>query len=489
MKRLWYLPFALICLCCCSLEPKNVQTATTALEIYPDYSDVTIPCNLAPLNFVVRGEQVEAVQAQVGTPGCEADITTLSAGNKVMWDEAQWHAAMARHLGDTLQAIVTARVGGQWLQYAPLQWVVSPDSIDHYITYRLIEPGYEVWHEVSIEERDMESFAVRTLADGKQLGNRCMNCHTHGGRQGQYSYMYVRGKDGGAFVQRNGEVQKLALNNALTNGSTVYGDWHPSGRYAVYSTNKIIPAFHSNAHQRLEVYDTRSDLCIADFESAQMITSPLFSQTNRVLETFPCFSADGQYIYYCAAQNPYADSIPSAVELSAFVGQLHYSLMRVRFDASTGTVKGPAETIVAATDSTSISFPKCSHDGSFIAYTVSDYGTFPIWHREARICVQSLTTHHASRTTHHSTYHSWNANSRWLAFASKAYDTQYSRIQLVHVDADGNLSAPLTLPQADPSSDDMSLKSYNIPDMGNTASVMNTELIQQMMKQECVQFK
>ena len=47
--------------------------------------------------------------------------------------------------------------------------------------------------------------------------------------------------------------------------------------------------------KRLEVYDTVSDLVIADFDNNKMLISP---QTARkeVFETFPTFSADGNWI-------------------------------------------------------------------------------------------------------------------------------------------------------------------------------------------------
>ena len=57
--------------------------------------------------------------------------------------------------------------------------------------------------------------------------------------------------------------------------AAVYGDFHPSGRYAVFSSNIIIPAFHAQGSKRLEVYDTESDLAIADLEQNRMILSPL----------------------------------------------------------------------------------------------------------------------------------------------------------------------------------------------------------------------
>ena len=145
-----------------------------------------------------------------------------------------------------------------------------------------------------------------------------MNCHTHGGNEGQYSYFYIRGDKGGTFVNRNNKFEKFALNTNKTNGSTVYGGWHPTGRYGVFSTNLIIPAFHSDPANRLEVYDTHSDLCIGDFETQRVITSPLVSQTDNTLETFPTFSADGKTIYYCSATNPCGDTIPKPEDMQKF---------------------------------------------------------------------------------------------------------------------------------------------------------------------------
>jgi len=463
MKRIFYLYGGLLMALysCTSETPHDIIAADTILEIYPDYQQISMPCNIAPLNFLVRNTGVEAVQAQV------EGITVLNKGNKVQWDSAAWQQLIGQHVGDTLSVQVTACIDGQWMQFDDLKWHVSTDSVDSYITYRLIEPGYEIWHEVEIEERCIESFETRILADGRQLGNRCMNCHTHGGDEGQYSYFYIRGEKGGTFVNRNGQFGKMALNNAKTNGSTVYGGWHPSGRYGVFSTNLIIPSFHADPAMRLEVYDTRSDLCIADFETQRMITSPLVSQTDQTFETFPCFSDDGKWVYFCSAPNPCGDTIPTAEDMQHRVKQVHYSLNRIGFNEQEGKFTGPIETVITATDSTSVHFPRFSPDGQWLTYCNSRFGTFPIWHMETRIVIspaqQPATV--ADKTPVHGTYHTWSHNSKWIAFASKEYDTQYSRVYLVHVSPDGTFSHPVVLPQADPSHDDLFLKSYNIPDL------------------------
>jgi len=484
----------------CTPAPHDVTAADEALMIYPDYRDVTVPCNIAPLNFLLRGD-VDAVHLEIREatrrqPGEEPQevLTVTRRGSKMIFDEADWRELMYRHVGDSLRLTLTARRASDahWVQYPPFTWYISGDSIDPYLTYRLIEPGYEVWDNVCIEERCLENFERRTLADGRDLGNRCMNCHTHGGDRGQYSFFYIRGDKGGTIVNRDGRLRKVTLKNDRMGGSSVYGDWHPSGHYAVYSTNKIIPAFHSQGHRRLEVFDTKSDICVADFERDSMIVSPLVTNTLASLETFPAFSADGRWIFFCTAENPY-DSIPSAYDLRDRVDSLQYSLCRIAFDAETGTFGSQVDTIYnARLQGGSANFPKCSPDGSWLCFTRSDYGTFPIWHAEATLCLIAMDEIqqpeigevHVLDTHEHGTYHSWSHNSRWLAFASKRGDGQYGRVHFMHIPSQPHnlttsqphnltTSQPhnlITLPQSDPEMDDWNLRSYNLPDLSAVAT-------------------
>ncbi len=469
----YLMPAVLLAATGCVPTPHDATATDKPAPIYPDYRDVTVPCNIAPLNFMLRGD-FDAVSCQVKDTSGATLLACNERGRKVIFDEQMWHSLMRSYNGKELRLSVASRNAddGQWTQYPDFGWTISPDSIDPFVTYRLIEPGYEVWDNVCIEERWTENFGRRLLADGRQLGNRCMNCHTHGGDRGQYSFFYLRGEGGGTILNRNGQLRKVALRSPLMRGGTVYGDWHPSGRYAVFSTNVIIPAFHAESHRRLEVYDTESDLCVADFERDTILLCPLVTNTPDHYETFPAFSADGRWIYFCTAPNPCGDTLPSATDLRDKIGQLRYSLCRLAFDAATGTFGTEVDTLYnARLEGHSMSFPKCSPDGRYLCYTLSDYGTFPIWHREARLGFLQLQDDSIASntvTTENGTYHSWSHNSRWIAFASKRADGQYGRIYFAHIEPHRPLqllSKPLVLPQADPEADDWELRSYNIPDL------------------------
>ena len=464
-----------LCLCA-ACGTKSVEVATnTDTAIYPDYMGVTVPSNIAPLNFHYTAEGVRKV---LTTVSCN-DVLHQFDGKEVVWDLQQWKDLLASAEGDTL--FFSSEISLKKGRKVALEWevYVSADRIDPYLSYRLIEPGYEVWHEVEIRERCLEDFGERVLSDWRHTGNSCMNCHIHSQARADLSMFYVRGRNGGAFLNRNGELRKLSLRAKDMVSGTVYGEIHPSGRYGVFSSNIIIPGFHTQGSRRLEVYDTESDMAIADFDKNEMTVPPALARKD-VLETFPVFSADGRSIYYCAA-----DTLP----LPRDIERLRYSLMKVSFDEATGRTGREVEVIWDAQEHEgSVCHPKCSPDGKWIMYTVADYGTFPIWHTECQLEMMDLQTGEtvrmdAANSDRSDTYHSWSSDSRWFVFASKRGDGKYGKPYFCHIDADGRLTKPFVLPQEDPWHYENTLRSFNIPDLSDGPVNFDAETIGRMVRE------
>ena len=71
---------------------------------------------------------------------------------------------MKANQGKTLKVNLIALKEGKWLRYPSFLWTISKDKIDSYLSYRLIEPAYEVWNEVEIRERNIENFEERVLS-------------------------------------------------------------------------------------------------------------------------------------------------------------------------------------------------------------------------------------------------------------------------------------------------------------------------------------
>lgn len=462
----------LLSLFACRPQPEEVVVLQEPAPIYPDYREVTIPYNIAPLNFLLRAE-AEALHAVVRGAG---DSLVVSGRREICFPLEAWRELLERAKGGRLTVSLSARRAGQWVRYPDFHWQVAAEPLDAYLTYRLIEPGYEVWNAIRICERRVENFEERVLADNNLLGGSCMNCHIHGGRQGEYSLFHLRGPHGGSLLNRAGRLRKLNLKAEGMPAAATYGGLHPSGRYGVFSSNVILPAYHAAGIRRLEVYDTASDLLIVDFDRMQALRAPQV-EAPEVLETFPTFSADGRSVYYCAARK---------VALPDSVTSLRYSLCRIAFDPEMGAWGERADTLwQAEREGGSVCFPKASPDGRYLLFTVADYGTFPIWHTETDLRMMDLQTGRVDplarvNSDRSDTYCSWSSNSRWFVFASKREDGQYGKPYFVYVDEEGHAGKPFLLPQASPSQDDRTFKSYNIPDLSPTPVPFGAEEVRHL---------
>jgi hypothetical protein len=100
---------------------------------------------------------------------------------------------------------------------------------------------------------------------------------------------------------------------------------------------------------------------------------------------------------------------------------------------------------------------------------MSDYGSFPVWHRESDLYILNIETgeirHPAAINSDQSdSYHSWSSNGRWMVFGSRRMDGTFTRSYICYFDPEGNAHTPFLLPQKDPRHYDFSTKSYNIPE-------------------------
>ncbi|MBR5072706.1 MAG: PD40 domain-containing protein, partial [Bacteroidales bacterium] len=447
---------------------------------YPDYKDVTIPANIAPLNFRYAMEGARKARTTFTLDGKSISLK----GTEVEWKLSRWKGFMAGAGGRTITVEATAVVDGKkvtdsWAIY------VSDDKIDPYMTYRLIEPAYQNWNEVSIMERCLEDFSETVICDHQHTDNACMNCHIHGQQRGDLSMYYIRGPHGGAILNRDGQLRKLTLNADGMLSGTVYGELHPSGRFGVFSTNIVLPGMHTIATKRMEVYDTASDLTVADFDRNVMVNVPHVARADA-FETFPCFSADGQSVFYCVADTI---AVPQDVE------NLRYDLVRADFDTSDGRIGEQVDTVWSGhAHNASVCHPKASPDGRWIMFTVASYGTFPINHPESTLHLVNLATGESKalddvKGDKSDTYHSWSSNSRWFVFASKRGDGQYGKPYFCHIDENDNTTKPFVLPQKSSRFYDYNLKSFNIPDLGKESTGMTIKDAVRMFKSDNETFR
>ena len=445
--RCWLLAVGCLLFAACTEAVSDAKQENALPQIYPDYLGVTIPVNIAPLNFGMTDEKTLLVDAVVSD---RHGHTLHSQGKEsVDFDLDDWHTLLDQNRGDSLSVTVSAKYDDGWHTYSPFSIYISPDSIDYGICYRLIEPGYEVWSKMGIYERDLSSFDERALIENTQFEG-CVNCHSFNRGNPADMSLHIRGPHGATLLRHSITNNQFTAYNTKTDqtlGLCVYPYWHPSGRYIAYSTNNTRQVFHTAHQNRVEVFDTASDLQVYDVEKNELLLSPLLKQ-DSVYETFPVFSADGRSLYFCAAR-----ALP---EGSHELDSIRYNLCRIDFDPATGNYGNRIDTIInAEVQHHSVSFPRPSYDGRFLCYTLSDYGQFSIWHHEADLYLLDLSTGEShpmmgANSDDTESFHNWSTNSRWLVLSSRRDDGLFTRPYFCHVDANGHVSKAFMLPQRNP---------------------------------------
>ena len=445
MKKILYALFAILAFSACTEAVGDARQEASLPQIYPDYLGVTVPVNIAPLYFSMADEGALRIEAVISDN--QGNSLRSQGKESVNFGISDWRKLLSQNKGDSLNVTVSAKYADGWHTYRSFPIYVSPDSIDYGICYRLIEPGYEVWSKMGIYERTLSSFDERPLIENTQFVG-CVNCHSFNRGNTADMSLHIRGPHGATLLRHNGSP--LTAYNTKTDhslGFCVYPYWHPSGRYIAYSTNATSQLFHSADSNRIEVFDTASDLQVYDVEKNELLLSPLLKQ-DSVYETFPVFSADGRSLFFCAAS-----ALP---EGSHQLDSIHYNLCRIDFDPATGSFGSQIETIVdAASQSKSVSFPRPSYDGRFLCYTLSDYGQFSIWHHEADLYLLNLSTGESLPMTEANSddtesFHNWSSNSRWMVFSSRRDDGLFTRPYFCHIDAEGAVSKAFMLPQRHP---------------------------------------
>ena len=462
MKQIIYLLMGLLGLVSCASEAvSDAKQESAQPSIYPDYIGVTIPVNIAPLNFCMADEAALLIDAVV-TDGHGHQLHSQGE-ESTDFDLDDWHELLGQNRGDSLSVSVSAKYDDGWHTYQPFSIYVSPDSIDYGLCYRLIAPGHEVWSKMGIYERSLSTFDERPLIENTQFEG-CVNCHSFNRGNPDNMSLHIRGKHGATLLTKaDGSITAYNTKTPATLGLCVYPYWHPSGRYIAYSTNVTKQTFHSAHPNRIEVFDEASDLQVYDVEKNELLLSPLLKQ-DSVYETYPVFSADGRSLYFCAAR-----ALPQGDHQ---LDSIRYNLCRIDFDPTTGTFGNRIDTIVdAAAQKKSISFPRPSYDGRFLCYTLSDYGQFSIWHHEADLYLLDLSGEGRIRPLSEAnspdteSFHNWSTNSRWLVLSSRRDDGLYTRPYFCPVDANGQVTKAFMLPQRSPRRfyRDRFL-SFNVPD-------------------------
>ncbi len=469
--------------------PGTFSESADLPRIYPDYTNVTIPVNMAPLTFLADGRS-EAIVARL-TSGEEE---VVCGGSKIQPDADDWRRLVesAMSASDSCKAVkveVYIKDNGQWTRFKPFNIYVSPDSIDPYISYRLIAPSYVTYEDLTISQRCLENYDESVIYDNmlctEPTSGQCINCHNYQNYNPNRMQFHARQNQGGTIIACDGKIRKINMASDSILSAGVYPAWHPWLNLIVYSTNKTFQTFHITNPDKIEVFDTQSDLIAYDVEHNEVTN---IENDPLEFEVFPCWAPDGKSLYYCSAHYEYQDDIDPGLELVHRFSEVKYNIYRKSFDPETLEF-GPRELVFDAVSmDKSATLPRVSPDGRWLLFTLAKYGVFHVWHRDADLWMAPLfpLDEKADSLSDPSvaqggslkmarpleelnspdveSYHSWSSNGRWVVFSSRRYDGNFTRPFFAHIDKDGRGAKPFELPCADPDYHRQFMRSYNIPE-------------------------
>lgn len=449
---------------CSSLGvPETYVETNICPNIYPDYAGVTIPENIAPLNFMLPDHEHAPCVARVS---CKGEEIVAGGKGKLCFDIDAWHALLKVATGDSLkvEVFLQSKQDGTWTKYQPFYFHVA-DSIDAYVSYRLIPPAYMMYEELHLSQRNLSSFEVtdiyNNLNDEGRSPDHCINCHAFQNYRTDRMQFHVREDHGGTVFYDEGAISKRDLKRFNTISAGVYPAWHPTLDMVAYSTNQTMQHFHTVNTAKVEVQDKASDLVLYDVKKDTM---HVIADGAMTLEVFPAWNPDGSMLYYSVAQVGGMQNIVNNYD------KVRYNICRRSFDATTLSF-GPEELVYdAVSDSLSALLPRISPDGRWLLFSMAPYGVFHIWHHESDLYLADLQDSvrvHAldeANSDRSDSYHNWSSNSRWIVFTSRRVDGNYTRLYFSYIDAEGKAHKAFEMPQEDPEFELLHGYSYNVPE-------------------------
>ena len=467
MRRLPYYLFTgilLMMVSCTVSTPADYTDSQESASIYPEYTDVTVPVNIAPLRFTIENEGEEFI-----TQLKSGDREYCYADADVCPTHKQWNSLVAA--SPDIEVTIYVKRHDKWLRLKAFHIHVSEDRIDPYIAYRLIAPSYVDYEELTINQRCLENYDEKVIygnmSNSTEKDGQCINCHSFQQYNPDRMQFDVRQSLGGTVITYDGKTQKVNLKTDNTISAGVYPSWHPTEKLIAYSVNTTSQTFHTRDLQKIEVQDSHSDLILYDVEKNKVI--PLPNDTCD-MDCFPWWSPDGKYLYYCSAHYEQRDSsINREMDLIRNYQDVHYNLYRLPFNLADKSF-GERELVYdAAFEGKSATLPRISPDGEWLLFTKANFGIFHIWHTDADLFLMNLTSKEVRpmneiNSPQVESYHSWSSNGCWIIFSSRRDDGNYTRPFIAHFNKEGKADKPFELPSRHPQYHRQLLRSYNIPE-------------------------
>jgi hypothetical protein len=444
------------------------------LEIYPDYKNVTVPCNVAPLNFMVK-ETIGECVVTLKTPRGEVRGFKADGDGKIFFSEDEWRDILNETVGDSMVLEIYQK-DKQWKRYAPFFIKVASDSIDKYITYRLIEPAYRPTGHVSLVQFDLETGEEETIINNERplnstyfSGQTCLNCHSTQKNGSGNTMFFYRGKGGGLIVNYQGETRIINTKVKGVSKGTVYPAWHPTQPMIAFSSTIVKQYFLSVGKRKIHPYNEASDLVLYDVAKNEI---SYIVKDSTTIDTYPYWSPDGETIYYASSDSISDNKVPS----TNF--RLKYDIKRIHYNREKSIWENIEMVYCASKQSESATQPRISPDGNYLLFALMDNSSHSYTQDSSDLVLMDLRTKELLpidplNSDQPEGYHDWSTNGRWILVSSRRENGNHARVFISHFSEDGKVSKPFHLPHNEPDWDLHRLKNYNMVEFSPTAAELD----------------
>ena len=243
-RKLFATVISALLLCSCSTWKEPADTSDELPAIFPDYIGVTIPCNIAPMNFMVEG--AKKIQAEFSTDGV-SQLQVIGKDGVLDIPMQEWKKVLREAAGKAIQISVSVwnEEHPEGVRYQPFEMKIASDCIDDYLVYRLIEPSYIEYRQLGIYQRHTSTFEEEAIITNRNVLTTCINCHSFSSNSPENIMFHIRGPQGGTFLYEDDNYRKIDFRKTSLGKNTTYPSWHPEGRYIAFSSNTTHQIFYT----------------------------------------------------------------------------------------------------------------------------------------------------------------------------------------------------------------------------------------------------
>ena len=428
-------------------------------RIDPDYTSLVIPPNIAPMNFRIEEEGRDYFVRFSADAGAGFELHCPDGTCRI--EPEDWREMLRANRGmDIYCEVYVEKEDGAWVRFQQITNTVARDSIDSHIVFRQLFPNKKLSTVRGIFQRNLETFERSALVTLRDRTFICFNCHTFHQHNPDRFLLHIRGPHAGMMLVMDGETRKVNTKQEPMFRPLAYASWHPDGVHIAATLNMFKGYFSSTDEQYyFQAIEKRGDLVVYNVETNAISTTREIFE-NDYIETHPCWSHDGRYIYLVRGKDK---PLLSHGDFDAF----KFDLARISYDAVTDTWGTPEMVMAYSQAGKSCAFPRPSPCGRYVLHILADRATYPIHQKSSDVYLLDLEAKEYRRLDAVSSdlaesYPRWSSNGRWFSFLSNRRDGMSALPYFAYFDTEGQVHKAFVLPQEDPEFYDTFTDTYNV---------------------------